>query len=407
MGGFPGAVWRLARDAKRRLPPPGEVPRLGGSLPCKRNADIDAPARPVVEGVTATPTSAAKLDLGQDGRRRSRGFAFSVVACTLVALVGCAMLNVAVDPRGEFGTGWVTPLVDDQVGLRLRDYEARAEPPADLVLGSSRAKAFPGLPGREEATQNLAIEAGTVEDALLWFEFVVRHQGPPARVILVLDQFAFTDLFDPKIPRAQDSAEVLALPHAGWLEDAQMAVDSLDPVYLRDTLHSLELRYVTGYPPRPVPLPHPLLQSESLARDLEDGKVAMRDVAPQVDDQFQRAFGPDSRIAPTQVAAFEALVDAVVANGTTLDVVLPPFHPAALADLEANFPNYATRAGEVLEAALASCRQGVFVFDYSSIGSFDGDPKDFRNQSHVLFTNGHRMASGVASGRGEACARIA
>lgn len=321
-----------------------------------------------------------------------------------LVILGCALamsLNVVVDPRSEFPSTAFPPLVIDRVHERMEAYDAQETPAQDLVLGTSRAGLLRGLPGREDQTFNFFLGGSVAEDWLDVYRFVKHEQGAPTNLVLVVDQPAFTDAFAPRVPISADAGRVLGA-EPGFADRATRAVRSLSLDYLQDTVHSLELRFIKGYPSPPTGEPHPAFAQADLMEAYRDGTFHPSQVNPTVDTQFVRAFGSSASHVPAYAEALQALLREAVSDGVTVWAVMPPYQPVVLADLEARFPNFGEEAANVRSALVLFC-PAIRVVDATKAEDAGVDVAEFFDQSHLTQKGSDQLMAAVASGRGDAC----
>jgi hypothetical protein len=310
-------------------------------------------------------------------------------------------LNVAVNPRAEFPTTGLRSLVVDRVHQRVQGYLDRA-PPEDLVMGASRADFVAGLPGREAVTANFAVAGSTPEDWRDLYAFVRRHQEPPRNLVLIVDQSSFTDVFSPRVPSSNDAGRVTGRSTSLYAEVSR-AVRTLSLDYVGDSLHSLQLAYVTGYPPERFTGPDPAFARQSLLAEYRNGTFRPADVHPDIDRQSERAFGPGSKPVPAHRAALDTLIQRATADGVTVWAVMPSYQPVALVDLETRFPAFTQRTQEVREALAAWCPR-IHATDATNATRMGIDPAEFYDQSHPTTTGSAQMMAAAVAGRGNLCA---
>jgi hypothetical protein len=347
------------------------------------------------------PDAVAKLAIPDMAAGRPRTYAAAVVLVVLGLCVGAIGVNVAVNPRAEFPVQGLRPLVIDRVHDAILGYEARQEPAQDLVLGTSRAGNLHGLPGRENVTFNFYIAGSPPQDWLDLYDYVKRTEGPPVNLVLVVDQVAFTDVFAPRVPASADAGTVLGTPPSVGDRFA-LALRTLSASYVRDTLHSLELRTVTGYPPPNLGEPRPEFARPHLLEEYRNGTFDPAELEPAVDRQFVRAFGPEHAFVPANVDALRALLDEALADGVAVWAIVPPYQPVTLVDLEARFPTFPEQAGQVREFLVTFCGR-IHVADATHVEDVGVDPKEFYDQSHLTVAGSRQLVEGVVAGRADAC----
>lgn len=360
-----------------------------------RSRSDDAGETPLVPSVWRW----APIHLGTGSR-------FVVAFILLLGLQAGALisLNVAVNPRGEFGTHGPQPLVVDDVSARARSLAALDGPPDRLVLGTSRSVSLgsdelaPMGPG---TTFNFAVSASHVHDALVIYRSL-RGQGvTPDTVVygVELDQFRPNRTTHSMVERA----EALDLDGTGasLVAQAEAWLGSLDEGYVWDSLRSLW--YVTtGYPDaQHVYEPDGSRMEAWIKAGLEQGEVdASAHFAERVDRNRQKLenTGPP---APDALAALDTLIAEARADGVTVELFLTPVHPDVLDGL-AGTPYPASHAA--FEAALIDrCAPGVRVHDLHEIQRFGGDPDGFRDAWHYFGENGRKIGHAIAGGDQDLC----
>lgn len=354
-----------------------------------------APARGRSDGV-------AKLAVPDAGPVPARAYAVAVVLVAAGLCLGAIGVNVLVDPRDEFGTGFYRPLVVDWVHEGVASYRALETPPEDLVVGASRAGMVAGFPGREDTTFTFFAAGSPPPDWLDEYRFVKRSQGPPETLVLIVDQSAFTGVFTPRVPRSAAAEAVLGQP-AAWGESAATALQSLAVPYLRDSLHSLELRHVDGYPPAPSAEANPAFGPPDLLERWRNGTFDPSQVDPAIEAQSRRAFGPGHLEVPAYRQSLDALLEEAVADGVDVWAILPPYQPVALADLEERYPAFAEQRADVRAALAAHC-PAIHVADATRVEDVGVDPAEFFDQSHLTARGSAQLMAGVLAGRADVCA---
>mgnify|MGYP001562705174 CR=1 FL=1 len=333
---------------------------------------------------------------------RPRAYSVVVLAVVGVLCASVVAVNVVVNPRAEFPSTAVPPLVFYNLQRKLDAYQALETPVSDLVLGTSRAGYVSGLPGRENETFNFAIVGSPPEDWRDLYRFFKREQGPPTNLVLVVDQNSFTDLFAPRIADSIEAEAILGVPPV-LSDQVSLALRTLSVPYVLDTLNSLKFRFVTGYPQAAPPKAFPDFARSDLMEHYRAGRFSPAEASPTIDQQFERAFGPGSVHVPSRADALRSLLEEAVADGVVVDVVLPPIQPVALADLESRFPGFLEQTKNVRDALIAFC-PSITVIDATGGEAVGIDPALFYNQTHLTKEGADQLMQAVAAGRADACA---
>lgn len=348
------------------------------------------------------PDSVAKLEVASISLPRARTYTLLVTLLTAMLCGGAIGMNVVVNPRSEFSSDAYPPLVVDWVHQRVGLYEARAEPPRDLVVGASRSGFVPGLPGRENLTFQFFAAGSPPPDWLDFYRFAKSRQGAPENLIVVVDQSAFTGVFTPRVPHSAEAERIQGRPVA-FGDHVAEALQSLSVSYVQDSLRSLRLRHITGYPPVQPLEANPVFARPDLMEAYRNGTFDPADVDPRIEDQSQRAFGPDRTSRPGYREALEEMIAEAVADGVVVWAVLPPYQPVALADLQTRFPSFEQDAQLVREALLAFC-PGIHVADLTSVDGTGIDPRQFFDQSHLTPQGSAQLAQELANPARDLCA---
>jgi hypothetical protein len=352
--------------------------------------------------MTADPVAKLAVPPLEAGQRRY-AMVLALVAAGL--LVGVVALNVAANPRGEFGGTRYRPLVLDQGLLKLRALDA-APPPEWVILGSSRVlvmppQALPWVQGRPAF--NLGIAGSQPAD----YELLARYleQADPALkgVVWGIDSFAISQGNDPILSLSGAYAR-LGGPSASLGHLAEMAAKSLSSAYVRDSLKVLQYTYLTGYP----------VGAEEFGPDGTATEVASEasiaagtfDLKAALDRHFERVvaqrFSPERAVAPEAEATLERTLTNLTRHGVAVKAFLPPIHPQGIERLRDN-PRYVLFQQETLALLLRHCGPLVQVFDFTPIASFNGTADGFYDNYHLRPDNAVRLAAALGDSGKDLC----
>jgi hypothetical protein len=346
-----------------------------------------------------------KVAVVQDTTRRPRVYTVVALSAAFALLVAVLGLNVAVNPRGDFPHESYRPLVEDVPREKLLLYR-QASPVGAIIVGSSRAMPLP--PGATGAPSpfNFGILGASLLDDQLVYDTVVREQGSPALLVVVLDTFQLIELTDrtwSEILSSRASADYLgdqpALErYGGPLRDA------LSADYVRDTLRVLRLTYVDGYPePASAFLPDGQGVRPKVDAAVAAGTYDLRAAFERNwDNYLGHIYVEGVEPSPRQADKLATLVETARTDGVQVQVVLPPFHAWALERLEPD-PVFQSFQRAALDAAMGLCADGVRVFDYTAVERFGGDPDGFYDGYHVTPANGAVLLAAMRSGLGDLC----
>lgn len=365
-----------------------------------------APPAPQAAALPAVGGRMEKLEVSTQSRPVALRAVMALLVLAVLQASAVMGVNVAVDPRDEFGVDWLPPAVPDEVHLQLDLYEATDPTPRHVVLGSSRARLFDGLPDQRNETYNMALHGGTVLDEQLMFSYLVRTGNAPESAIVVLDQMAFTEAYPSRVLASPDSGRVTG-HQPTFLDSLAKVLATYNTGYLEDSARSLQYAYATGYPPLGTfgeTTANPAFAPPDLMDRYLNGTFDPAGVRPSIDRQMVASLGPSATYGPDRRAAFDLLVEQARASNTALYVVMPPIQPVALADYERRFPDLAERFGELRDALLDACGPGVHTFDYTDVETFGGDGREFLDQTHQTQVNDRLMEEAMAAGVADLCA---
>jgi hypothetical protein len=325
-------------------------------------------------------------------------------AIAVVALVAIAAVNVAVNPRADFGHRWYPPLVGDDPLEKLLAFEALEVPPERLVLGSSRAGMIPPSNTTVKG-YNFAIPGGGLRDSALVYDYVANHGGPPEHVILGLDSFQMSakDLRDVAIHRSK-AAPRLTGEGSSVRETAALVVGTLTPAYAADTLRSLGYAHLNGYPERSRITAEDGVQVWTIVD--RERTAGTYDQAAKVDENWRQGlegrYGPEDVPDVQAIAVAEALIQRMVADGAQVQVVLLPFHPGIRDRLGATV-TFGPLQQAALDVAMRSCPLGIEVYDYTDPALIGIQPDQFYDAIHLAPDASATVAAALEAHRGGLC----
>ncbi len=327
----------------------------------------------------------------------SRTFVATFAAIVSLGLAALVAFTVAVDPRADFGTGWLPPLVVAHRDLRVRGLATPfGPPPGIVVLGSSRAWKVepPEVEKRFGAPAFVAaVDDARAEDHLALARHLLLDRKPPPRLLLLqLDPPVFhptlaasTQLLRHPVLSRHLPADIPVADHlARWLDAPSLPV-------LTEGLRSLRLA-ATGYPTPDVRVgPDGFVSYQLRERELAEGRFDLDHHIDETIHHFRRIYAGFDRLSARRLAYLDALLELAAAKGTRVAIWIPPVHPhfeAALAAL----PAYPARDREAAEAIAASAaRHRVPFLDARRFESFGGDPALYYDGIHVREENDRRI----------------
>lgn len=347
----------------------------------------------------------------EEPQRGARGF----VALALVVAVGlvCAVgaVNAVVDPYATLGTNVVAPTVWTDRGEKVELYEALGEPPAIVILGSSRAmKLEPAYLKRLTARSafNFAVSDGKAPDAFAVASYAHdRAAGAPQDFLWLLDLETFSE--DPVDPRLLATDELAKyLPTGARLKGkAEDVAWLLSWTTLRDSLRAVDQEIETREAPAADEgarkAPKPEFAADGFRRwDAHDRRaekgLRFEDALPASVRIFTKTYGEDfDGLSPLAKEYVERALASMDEWGAHPILVLSPMHPRLREELVAL--GYEQRRREAV-AFLRSLqeRYDFVLLDMTGLDAFGGSPAAFYDGVHMKVENTRRLIDAVLAG---------
>ncbi len=350
------------------------------------------------------PTRLEQLSVPSDPR--GIRFVSHLLGVALAVALVTAGMYVYVDPHDQYRGGAYPPIVVDWTESKLNMLDDQDDPPATLILGSSRAMAIsPGYTVESGLAPgpafSLAIPSSTWQDQQLLLEHLVSEGTQPETLVVALE-------LDPRADAPLISATSTAYPR---LTGTQSPLDEISKIGrafsisgILDTARVLYANHVTRHTVEQMVL-------------LDDGGTAFpaafeeRQAAHRVDLEHGMALQLRHQIAPyydtddaaTRFMAFAEELADQASDGSRVHVFLPPVHPKLAAVLDERLPWIGPYEEQAVAALKGLCSDHFTVYDYRNIETFDGDPDDFFDGWHYLDDNAVRIVDAMAAGTGSLC----
>jgi hypothetical protein len=311
---------------------------------------------------------------------------------TLVGVFGLSvmLLNMAVNPYGEFSHRWIDPITLNSRRDKVYLYAQLAEPPEIVILGSSRSFTLsPTYTGTRTGLTafNASVDGGTPVDYLA-FAYYMLDQGHFPRVLIL--EVSVEQVQAPRDANltARDPVTeplgVLLDPDGGhW-------VDRLDRVRALLTLEQLDasLRAIrwefTGRPPV-----HYRFDADGLAHFYEPEPASLL-AQRAIQGSFGRTFAEEQDLSTAQMGYLAALLDLCRAHDTQVIIYLPPYHPLLASHIEHQaFP--ATKGHYLRRLAEWQTHYDLAVFDFTGDDFGDDASHMFYDGIHPTETASNRM----------------
>jgi hypothetical protein len=356
----------------------------------------------------STPGTIDLVTVPSAAPRDTNRFLLALAAAGLLVLSAVATLNVVVDPRSEFGTRLVPPLVPPYHGVKVGLFNAFAPAPRTLILGSSRMALFP--PAALDAIGfgpafNFGIPAGSIEDTLAVLRYAMERDPALRRVVVGVDYDRLIPGFPTRWPERQGTPLAAALDeHTSWAGRVRLLIASLRVGYAEDTFRAV--RYVLRGAPtvdrtfdRDGQMHFVATEQRIGAGSFDFARLLHED--PEISAASQGYFEYYSNLTtldPGKLASLRRVVDEAVAHGLEVRLVILPLHPTLVARLaNTGFPAY--RAA-TLRAVRSLCRPDVYLYDFTELDSVHGDRNLFADTTHPILDNHVKVASAMHQSTG-------
>lgn len=313
---------------------------------------------------------------------RKLAFGATFVVVVVVQFTGVLALNLVANPRAEFPTRLVTPLVDDSHSEKTVAFRALAQDPKALILGSSRMwTAPPSALG--EGAFNFAVSGGTMREALRAYRFVLGEGANPSLLVVGAEDWMFVPWSQTDWDPADDPALADVSQYGGDL------VSSYEWAYLRDSWKAVRYEVVEA-PPR-----HFSVRDDG-AVVYERAETEMLAGTFNWSHEFERnlhfARGVHDRFSSPDPEYLDMLDEfLLLAREHDARVVLV-MTPILRETIEASSPaTFQLFHDATLRELVARCARDVSVFDFTDYRSFGGDRDDFVDGWHQTARNGGKM----------------
>lgn len=324
------------------------------------------------------------------------GTRFVLAFLLLVGLQAAAVgaINVTVDPRAEFGTGLLPPLIADTAQMRVHLLDRVDQEPRTLILGNSRAMTM-GSDHVEALGHppvfNFAIGGSSASDALTIYRFMQGEGYPLEQVVYGVDmiqvqsfkgdnrKMATTPALTPYVNNGTDQATT-------W----DKVRGSLNQGYVWDSLRSVALE-IAGRPP---PTTTYTDDGQVVKADLEaalaagtfDADAWVHEDLTRIEDKLEDPHGRTS----IDLRPVEDLIQQARQDDVEVRLFIPPLHPDLQAELEG--ASYRENRTALRQGLAELCRPGVHLHDLEDIDTFGGREDRFYDAWHAFGEN-HRLVA--------------
>lgn len=325
----------------------------------------------------------------------------------LVCAASVAAFNYAMDPRAEFGTGAVQPLVENQVAKRVAFFNDLEQPPETVVLGNSQAirlgdEALGTV--SDGPVLNFALGGGSLRDLPILYRYVSEASDPPEQLIVSVSprQVQPDRGLNPNIRQAGATA--------GYVDGTprEPLVFRLAPTltsgYVEDSARAAW--YAIDEPPQPK-----RWYEDDGTRHLRDVHRAVANGTFDAEGRIEEHLGHTSEemeayVEPAEdhLAALDTLVAEARANGTTVRIFAPPLHPRLAANVSDT--SYPAHQEALMEHVSSLCGDGVHVHDLSDLETLEpygGTREGFFDPIHTFGPNSDAIAAALADPATDRC----
>ena len=324
------------------------------------------------------------------------------IGTMLAAVVGIALVVLAVDPYGLYGLVEVSgfnrakpPLTRHQNEIKLA--RALRQGAGVVIVGNSRVEAGldpdgPALRGLNAV--NLGLAGTGTPRAVSQLRYLALHGAHPRRIIAGLD---FVDALttQPVVHAGPPTPLRVALPGQAWRFDALLSAGSL-----KDALRTVALQHDSDAAIATVRGFNPLRQYDSTAR--VEGYAAIFRQRAQENARKLAARRNGGLDVPGVQAELRALLDAAASPGTQVDLLIYPYHAQLLATFEAAtlWPRFEAwkdvLVAEVAAARARHPRATIRLMDFSGYGPWQCEaipPKGSMAVTRWYWEAGHFKAA--------------
>jgi hypothetical protein len=353
----------------------------------------------------------APTPIADEPRGEARGFVVLSLAVAVGLVCAIGAVNAVVDPYATLGTNVVAPAVWTDRGEKIGLYETLDEPPAIVILGSSRAmKIEPAYLRRQTGRTafNFAVSDGKAPDAFAVASFAHdRAAGARQDFLWLMDLETFSEnAIDPRLLSTEELARYL--PAGARLKGrAEDVAWLLSWKTLRESLRALhnevESRDVTVTAGGERKAPKPEFAADGFRRwDAHDRRTEkgrrFEDALPASVTVYKGTYGDRfSRLSPLAKEYVERTLASANEWGARPVIALSPIHPELRKVL---LPlDYEARHREVV-AYLGSLKERYdFVFlDMTGLDAFGGSPSAFYDGVHMKVANTRRLLDAIVAG---------
>ncbi len=355
---------------------------IAGEREPTKSVDIPPPEDPEAKGV-------------RGARSFLRGFAVTV----LLLLGAVATTSYLLDVTGVLGAGLVRPAQQTLRDDKSRFFEALAEKPEIVVLGSSRTWAI--RPARiteltGKSAFSFCVDNNYIHDFLPIYSFVHEHgQGKLQRLLIGVD----AELFQAsKAGRLEYSRSLRGYAEPGVIPPLWQMMPQL--LLGKGTLHS-DLRTLEqlarakhGEQERlqNISLPDGLVIWPKYEAIRRQGTYDLEAKLTWSLGKFAPAYRGFGELAPSRIETFRRLLLRARADGVAVDAFIPPLHPRGYKEL---LPLNA-RTGDLRRLLATLETEGLLRFVRETrLQDFGGDPEGFYDFQHMMTENGDKLLSRV------------
>ena len=355
-----------------------------------------------------TPRQVVLQDLRLAEGGNPRGFVMRCFAILVLGWLAIAALNVVVNPRGDFPTNYVRPLVvesDPSDGGADATFDAPGKgtlfaasgPNETVILGSSTAMLYRTAILEERgdgSTFNLAVPDMMPERMLVTYRAMQEQGRLPASLVVALDYYMLT------WPSASAAGDTVSTGPRWSKSIGRAVLSTLSPGYLTDSLRSIWYA-LTDYPTIE-PLAgekgdyHHLGYIEAgLERSAFDRTTALNSYLEGRGELYDHPLQPD------HLASVARLLELAREDGVEVVVVFQPVHP----QLALGVADSIKLHNQVVAELRRSCHDGLVLLDYFDARASGWDLGHFYDAAHFDQEMSDQVLRRIAEGDEDLCGR--
>ncbi|MDZ4847816.1 MAG: hypothetical protein SGI77_00855 [Pirellulaceae bacterium] len=336
-----------------------------------------------------------------------RSYCLLTLTLTVLGLGSAALLNLVIDPYGQYGTGVFPVIVQSSRTQKLDLLEELEAAPDGLILGSSRVmKIEPSY--LESKTGRTFFNAGVSHGRPLDFVAIVRwyHQrwnAFPKVVIIGVDSASLSAVvpIDARIATEMRLAETVS-EAITWKDYFSRTFELLGFKQLRSSISSLQATLRHRGTPQAVEhfKPDGQIVYRQREEQIREGTYDFESALQYSEREFTEIYHAFNSVSGPEAIRLVEAVKLLRQHGTQVYLFVTPFHPTMIEHLS-QYSNFVSREAEAKQLIrLLSIHHGAIAADVSDLSSFGGDPEQFVDGIHPLESNTRKLIEHLLNSQG-------